>query len=84
MTQDTTALRRKALRGLVTFTFAMAVALFVPAWSLRYWQGWLYLVVFSGCCVATTLYFLKHDPKLVERRAAAGPAPNSSRRRRSS
>src|ERR1051325_5080825 len=73
MTQDTTALRRKALRGLVTFTFDMDVALFVPAWSLRYWQGWLYLVVFSGCCVATTLYFLKHDPKLVERRAAAGP-----------
>jgi protein-S-isoprenylcysteine O-methyltransferase Ste14 len=70
---DITGLRRKSMRGLATFTFAMTVIIFVPAWSLRFRQGWLYLTVFSGCCLATTLYFVAHDPKLVERRAAAGP-----------
>jgi protein-S-isoprenylcysteine O-methyltransferase Ste14 len=73
LTQDLEKLRRRALRGLAKLMLAMSVILFLPAWSLRFWQGWLYLAVFGGCCVATTLYFLKHDPKLVERRAAAGP-----------
>ena len=74
MTQDLDKLRHRSLRGLALFTLALGVVLFLPARSLRYWQGWLYLAMFCGCCVATTLYFLKHDPKLVERRAAAGPA----------
>jgi protein-S-isoprenylcysteine O-methyltransferase Ste14 len=51
----------------------MALLLFLPAWSLRYWQGWLFLVVFCGAGLVSTLYFLRTDPKLVERRMAAGP-----------
>lgn len=73
LTQDVDKLRRQSLRGLALFTLALGIVLFLPAWSLRFWQGWLYLAVFCGCCVAMTLYFLKHDPKLVERRSAAGP-----------
>ena len=36
-----------------------------------YWQGWLYWIVFSLCCLVVTLYFLRHDPALVERRLSA-------------
>jgi protein-S-isoprenylcysteine O-methyltransferase Ste14 len=71
---DYSTLGPRALMGLGKFTVAMAVLLFLPAWSLHYWQGWLYLVVFCGCCLGTTVYFLLTDPALVQRRMSAGPA----------
>jgi protein-S-isoprenylcysteine O-methyltransferase Ste14 len=74
MNVDRSGLARRAFAGLGKFTLAMALLLFLPAWSLQYWQGWLFLIVFCGACVASTLYFLRHDPALVERRMAAGPA----------
>ena len=66
-------LTRKALVGLAQLEVAVALLLFLPAWSLRYWQGWVYWILFSLCVLAITLYFLKHDPHLVERRLAGGP-----------
>ena len=68
----TGTLARRAFSGLGRFTVAMAVLLFLPGWSFRYWQGWAFLAVFCGACVASALYFLKHDPKLIERRMAVG------------
>jgi protein-S-isoprenylcysteine O-methyltransferase Ste14 len=55
------------------FVLAMAAMLFVPAGSLDFWQGWLYALVFVAAATAISIYFLKHDPKLVERRMRAGP-----------
>jgi protein-S-isoprenylcysteine O-methyltransferase Ste14 len=55
------------------FLLAMAAMLFVPAGSLDFWQGWLYGLVFVAATTAISIYFLKHDPKLVERRMRAGP-----------
>jgi len=49
------------------------VMLFLPAWSLDYWQGWVYWVAFSTSVSAISLYFLKKDPSLVESRLKAGP-----------
>lgn len=68
----TGTLGRRAFSGLARFTMAMALLVFLPGWSLYFWQGWAFLAVFCGACVASTLYFLKHDPKLIERRMAAG------------
>ena len=55
------------------FVLAMAAILFVPAGSLDFWQGWLYSFVFVAATTTISIYFLKHDPKLVERRMHAGP-----------
>ena len=33
----------------------MGLFLFVPAWSLCYWQAWVYLVVFTGTSVVITV-----------------------------
>lgn len=52
---------------------ALGVMLFLPAGSLHFWQGWLYGFVFVAATAAISLYFLKHDPKLVERRMHVGP-----------
>ena len=55
------------------FVLALAAMLFVPAGSLRFWQGWLFGLVFVAATTAISIYFLKHDPKLVARRMRAGP-----------
>jgi len=55
------------------FIGILAVALFLPALTLAWWQAWLYLIVFSASCIASTAYLLKHDPQLVARRLRAGP-----------
>jgi protein-S-isoprenylcysteine O-methyltransferase Ste14 len=67
------ALARRTFEGLAQFTLAMAALIFLPAWSLAYWQAWLFLAVFCGACIASSIYFLAHDPRLIERRINAGP-----------
>jgi protein-S-isoprenylcysteine O-methyltransferase Ste14 len=47
--------------------FAFAV-LFVTAGTLKYWQGWAFLVVFFVPNAFTYIYFLKRDPEFMERR----------------
>ena len=66
-------LRRRALVSLLRFTVVLAVMIFLPAWSLTYWQGWLFWLNFIACMIVMTLYFLTHDPALVGRRMSAGP-----------
>lgn len=67
------SLETRAFEGLGQFIVALALLIFLPAWSLSFWQGWVYWAVFSVSCIAITLYFLKYDPKLIERRLKAGP-----------
>jgi protein-S-isoprenylcysteine O-methyltransferase Ste14 len=67
------SLNIKALGGLLLLFLAMAGLLFLPAWTLNYWQAWAYLAVFFGSSLAITLYLMKRDPKLLERRMRAGP-----------
>jgi protein-S-isoprenylcysteine O-methyltransferase Ste14 len=57
----------------VLSVLALAAVLFVPAGSLRFWQGWLYGFVFVAATTVISVYFLKHDPRLIERRMRAGP-----------
>ena len=66
-------LAKRALIGLARFQIALAVLIFLPAWSLRYWQGWLYWASFGMWCLLLTLYFLRRDPALIVRRMNAGP-----------
>ena len=49
------------------------VLLFAPAWTLDYWQAWLYGFVFIGLSSAIGIYFLKRDPKVLARRMRVGP-----------
>jgi protein-S-isoprenylcysteine O-methyltransferase Ste14 len=64
---------KKAIAGATWLLLVMALMLFVPAGSIRFWQGWVYWSVFCASVVAITIYFLKHDPNLVARRTSAGP-----------
>ena len=46
----------------------IALMLFLPAGTLRFWQGWAYLAVWFIPGIIFSLYFYKRDPALVERR----------------
>jgi protein-S-isoprenylcysteine O-methyltransferase Ste14 len=63
----------KAFGGLLFLVICLAVLLFLPAWTLYYWQAWMFLAVFTASVLAITLYLMKKDPKLLELRVKAGP-----------
>ena len=63
----------KALGALLFLFLAMAALLFIPAGTLDYWQGWTLLAVYFALSLAITLYLIKKDPKLLERRMSGGP-----------
>lgn len=67
-------LAKKVWTQSLIFLLVTALLIFLPAWTLNYWQAWLYLLVFGASMMASGLYFLKHDPRLVERRMRVGAA----------
>jgi protein-S-isoprenylcysteine O-methyltransferase Ste14 len=66
-------LEKKSYTGLAQFVVALWVLLFLPALTLNYWEAWVYWAVFTVSVLIITVYFLKHDPALVERRLEVGP-----------
>jgi protein-S-isoprenylcysteine O-methyltransferase Ste14 len=63
----------KAFGGLLFLLLVMAALLFTPAWTFDYWQAWMFLAVYFASSLAITLYLMKKDPKLLERRMSGGP-----------
>lgn len=58
---------RLILRTVISLVI-VAAFLFLPAGSLRYWQGWAFMAVWFLPMIIASPYFLKNDPQLVERR----------------
>src|SRR6516225_5322215 len=69
----------KAWLGLVCLAVAMALLLFVPAGTVHYWHAWIYLAVFFGASGVITLYLMRKDPALLERRLRGGLAAEKKR-----
>ena len=67
------ALARRALASVLRFVIFLAAMLLLAAWTFAYWQLWLFLAVLSAGLFAITLYLIRHDPVLLERRLQAGP-----------
>jgi len=63
----------KAFGGLLFLLLVMAALLFLSAWTLDYWQAWAFLTVFGVSGLVITVYLMKKDPKLLERRVYGGP-----------
>ena len=60
-------------------TILFIALIFGFAGTFRYWQGWLFLVVFSVCTIGFTIYLALYDKPLLERRLAAGPQHEKER-----
>src|SRR5262249_6698290 len=67
------SLGTRAWLALAVLAAVMGLLLFVPAGTVHYWQAWVYLSIFLGASALTTLYLLRRDPALLERRMSGGP-----------
>jgi protein-S-isoprenylcysteine O-methyltransferase Ste14 len=67
------SLSARAWIALAILAAVMGLLLFVPAWTVHYWQAWTYLSIFIGATALTTLDLLRRDPALLERRMTGGP-----------
>jgi protein-S-isoprenylcysteine O-methyltransferase Ste14 len=66
-------LAAKAWLALAILTLVMSLLLFIPAGTVHYWQAWIYLSIFTGASMLTTLYLMNKDPALLQRRMSGGP-----------
>lgn len=76
------SLRKRTFAGLAQFLVALGAMLFLPAWSLRYWEGWVFWFEFSVLITLITIYFLYKDPVLIERCLKAGPLAEKEKRQK--
>lgn len=66
------SLYKQLIQSSVLGTLVILALLFIPAGTLNYWQGWVYIVVFIIASAAYSVYLAKHDPALLKRRTEAG------------
>lgn len=72
-------MQAKAFTGLAFLVLFMAACVFGPAWTFDYWQAWVFLGAYTFPVITITLYLVKNDPKLLERRITAGPLAEKER-----
>ncbi len=70
-------LNTRAWFSLAILPIVMGLLIFFPAGTIHYWQAWVYLLIFMGASVLTTLDLMKRDPALLERRMKGGPTAES-------
>ena len=63
----------RAWLSLAVLALIMGFLLFLAAGTVRYWQAWIYLLLFFGLSAVITLDLMRHDPALLERRMKGGP-----------
>jgi len=64
-----------SIQALGTFLFGaivLGILLFLPAWTLNYWQAWVFIIVFGTATNAIGVYLSLKDPELLERRKKGG------------
>ena len=61
-------LTRKTIIGCIQLIIGLGVMLFIPAWTVDFWQAWVYLFIFGVSVALIFAYLYKNDPKLLERR----------------
>ena len=66
-------LSARAWLALVVLAVMMGLLLFVSAGTVHYWQAWVYLSIFTGASFLITLYLMRKDRALLDRRMSAGP-----------
>jgi len=66
-------LHTKTLLSLIALAVVMGLLLFVPAGSIQYREAWVYLTIFFGASLLTSVYPMREDPALLQRRMRGGP-----------
>jgi protein-S-isoprenylcysteine O-methyltransferase Ste14 len=64
---------RGTLFSLAALVVVMGLLIFVPAGTIRYWRGWVFLATFGGASLLISVYLIGKDPALLKRRMRGGP-----------
>jgi len=73
------SLMARTVAGFLFLMIVLALALFLSAGSLGYWQAYLYLADFAICTILITAYLARNDRELLEGRVQAGPVAETRR-----
>jgi protein-S-isoprenylcysteine O-methyltransferase Ste14 len=73
-------LARRTILGFAKLIVGLGLFLFVPAWTLNFWQAWIYLFLFTVSAALITGYLWVKDPQLLARRVKAGPGAEKESR----
>ena len=76
---NTKKINAKAGLSLCILAVVMGLLLFFPAGTIYYWEPWIYLSIFMSASVFTTIYLMRKDPALLERRMRGGPTAEKER-----
>ena len=66
-------LNTRAWLSLFVLAIVMGLLLLVPAGTVRYVHGWVYLAIFLTASALTTRFLMRKDRALLERRMSGGP-----------
>jgi protein-S-isoprenylcysteine O-methyltransferase Ste14 len=69
----------KSILGFAFLMLVLALALFLSAGSLRFWQAWAYLAVFGVCTLLITVYLIVNNQKLLASRIKVGPTAETQK-----
>src|SRR5690242_9351496 len=63
----------RALLAIVWLSIAIGLVIFLTAGTVDYWQAWVFLAVLVVGSVLVTMYLMRNNPGLLERRMRGGP-----------
>lgn len=69
----------KGFLSLFALIIVMAAMIFIPAGTLDYWQAWLFLACYFAASIVVSLWLLRNDQALLERRMRGGPFAEGER-----
>lgn len=69
----------KMLVSLIGLILVMGAMIFAAAGTFDYWQAWLFLACYFGASLIVSLWLVRHDPALLERRMRGGPFAEGER-----
>jgi protein-S-isoprenylcysteine O-methyltransferase Ste14 len=73
------SIKWKAYFGLFWLLVIMGFLFFLPAGTFKFWQAWIYLIIFGTSSLLITLFLIKKDVELLKRRIKAGAAAENER-----
>jgi protein-S-isoprenylcysteine O-methyltransferase Ste14 len=63
----------RAIYGTLVGAAVFFAVIFVPAWTLDYWQGWAFFLTLMVSTAVVTIYMAIYDKPLLESRLRMGP-----------
>lgn len=64
----------RAIGATLAGAAAFLAVIFIPAWTLDYWQGWAFFLILMVPTTLVTIYMALYDKPLLESRLRMGPS----------